>query len=87
MYALVITDYFSKFPIFVSVRSPTACKIIDELERRVFLMIGVPEYIIVDNGVQFGRSHEFHDFLTNYGIKLYYNSLYTPQNNPLERVN
>jgi ribosomal protein S17E len=86
-YVLVITDYFSKFPLFVPVRSPTARKVIDEIERRVFLMFGVPEFIIVDNGVQFGRSREFQNFLNNYGVKPYYNSLYTPQNNPTERVN
>jgi ribosomal protein S17E len=50
-------------------------------------MFGVPEFIIVDNGVQFGRSREFQNFLNNYGVKPYYNSLYTPQNNPTERVN
>ncbi|KAH0810551.1 hypothetical protein GEV33_012241 [Tenebrio molitor] len=86
-YVLVITDYFSKFPLFVPVRSPTARKVIDEIERRVFLMFGVPEFIIVDNGVQFGRSREFQNFLNNYGVKPYYNSLYTLQNNPTERVN
>jgi hypothetical protein len=67
-YVLVTTDYFSKFPIFVPVRTPTARKIIDELERWVFQMFGVPEYIIVDKLVQFGRSHDFQDFLTNYGV-------------------
>jgi hypothetical protein len=61
-YVLVIMDYFSKFPIFVPVRSPTARKII-------------------------GRRRDFQDFLTNYGVTPYYNSLYTPQNNPTERVN
>jgi hypothetical protein len=86
-YVLVITDYFSKFNIFVPVRSPTARKVIDEIEQRVFLMFGVPEFVIVDNGVQFGRSHEFQDFLRRYGVEPYYNSLYTPQNNPTERVN
>jgi hypothetical protein len=50
-------------------------------------MFGVPEYIIIDNGVQSGRSREFQDFLVNYGVKPYYNSLYTRQNNPAERVN
>jgi hypothetical protein len=83
---LVITDYFSKFPLFVPVRSPTVRKVIDEIERRVFLMFGVPGFIIVDNGVQFGRS-EFQNFLNNYGVKPYYNFLYTPQNNPTEWVN
>jgi hypothetical protein len=34
-----------------------------------------------------GRSRDFQDFLTNYGVTPYYNSLYTPQNNPTERVN
>jgi hypothetical protein len=70
----VITDYFSKFNIFVSVRSPTTRKVIDEIEQRVFLMFGVPEFVIVDNGVQFGRSHEFPDFLRRYEVEPYYNS-------------
>jgi hypothetical protein len=86
-YVLVITDYFSKFPLLVPVRSPTARKAIDEIERRVFLMFGVPEFIIVDNGVEFGRSREFQNFLNNYGVTPYYNSLYTSQNNPTEQVN
>jgi hypothetical protein len=50
-------------------------------------MFGVPEFIIVDNGVQFGKSREFQTFLNNYGVKPYYNSLFTPQNNPTEGVN
>jgi hypothetical protein len=70
-YVTVITDYFSKFPLFVAVRSPTTRKVIDEIERRV----------------QFGRSRKFQNFLNNYGVKPYYNSRYTPQNNPTERVN
>ena len=45
-------------------------------------MFAVPEICIADNGVQFGRSREFQEFLENYGVQPYYNALYTPQNNP-----
>ena len=86
-YVLVITDYFSKFSIFVPMRTVTAVKVIREIEERVFLAFGVPEFMIVDNGVQFGRSRAFRDFLQGYGVRPYYNALYTPQNNPTERVN
>ncbi|CAH1379312.1 unnamed protein product [Tenebrio molitor] len=86
-YVLVIVDYFSKFPLFVPMRQVTARKVIAEIEERVFLLFGVPEIMIVDNGVQFGRSREFNQFLENYGVQPHFNSLYTPQNNPTERVN
>ncbi|KAH0822094.1 hypothetical protein GEV33_000697 [Tenebrio molitor] len=86
-YVLVITDYFSKFPFFTPLRQATARKVIAEIEEKVFLVVGVPEYCIVDNGVQFGRSREFNEFLNNYGVRPYCNSLNTPQNNPSERVN
>jgi hypothetical protein len=86
-YVLVIVDYFSKFPLFVPMRQVTARKVIAEIEERVFLMFGVPEIMIVDNGIQFGRSREFNEFLENYGVQPHFNSLYTPQNNPTERVN
>ncbi|KAJ3622401.1 hypothetical protein MTP99_002913 [Tenebrio molitor] len=86
-YVLVITDYFSKFPFFTPLRQATARKVIAEIEEKVFLVFGVPEYCIVDNGVQFGRSREFNEFLNNYGVRPYCNSLNTPQSNPSERVN
>jgi hypothetical protein len=86
-YVLVIVDCFSKFPLFVPMRQVTARKVIAEIEERVFLMFGVPEIMIVDNGVQFGRSREFNEFLENYGVQPHFNSLYTPQNNPTKRVN
>lgn len=86
-YILVITDYFSKFVIMVPLSTITAKKIISEIEERVFLLFGVPEYLIADNGVQYGRSRDFRTFLHEYGVKLMPNAYYTPQNNPTERVN
>ena len=84
---LVVTDYLSKFLLFISMKQVTARHVIAELEEKVFLMFAVPEICIADNGVQFGRSREFQEFLENYGVQPYYNALYTPQNNPTERTN
>lgn len=86
-YVLVVTDYFSKFSLFIPLRTITAKNVIKALEEQVFLMFGVPEYIIVDNGTQFGRSNDFKNFLVKYGVKSLFNANYHPQNNPTERVN
>lgn len=86
-YILVICDYFTKFPIIVPIRVATAAKICDILENSVFLEHGIPETIVMDNGKQF-VSHKFKDLLNKYGVSnFFYNCLYHPQNNPVERQN
>lgn len=51
------------------------------------MKFGCPKIIILDKGPQF-VSKAFKDFIKSYNIpKLFYNTLYTPQNNPIERYN
>lgn len=86
-YILVVTDYFSKFVVVIPLRTISAKNVIKAIEEQIFLMFGVPEFIIVDNGTQFGRSNDFKKFLDKYGVRPLLNANYHPQNNPTERVN
>jgi len=84
---LVITDWFSKFTLTYALRQATANKICEIVERDVFLLFGVPETIMVDNGVQF-RSTKFQSLLKKYEVpKLWYNAKYHAQVNFCERSN
>lgn len=66
-------------------RSSTAGKVIQWLENHVFLIYGVPDRLIADNGPQF-RSKILRDMLGRYGVKLCFTANYHPQANPVERV-
>lgn len=85
-YILVICDYFSKFVLTFPLRSATAQLVTRHMEESVFLLFGVPQYVICDNGVQF-RSGEFRNICAKYDVTILFNALYHPQNNPTERVN
>lgn len=85
-YLLVVTDYFSKFVILHPMRTATATKLCEFIENEVFLKYGVPQYLICDNGRQF-ISNDFKNLMSNYSVKIMYNALYHPQNNPTERTN
>lgn len=86
MNILVVSDYFTKFPVFFALRQATASSVTKYIEDQIFLMFGVPEFIICDNGVQF-RSREFAEMCEGYHTKILYNAAYHPQANPVERVN
>lgn len=84
---LVITDWFSKFVSLFPLRRATAAKVVEVLERQIFLQFGVPEVVIMDNGKQF-VSKELMALFEKYRIrKIWYNSFYHPQNNFTERYN
>lgn len=85
MYILSIVDYFSKFPFFFPLRSINAKNIATILEDNVFMLTGVPDCIVCDNGKQF-QSHIFKNLAAKYNIKLSYTALYHPQANAVERV-
>lgn len=85
-FILVVTDYFSKFVVLFPVRSATAKSLSRLVEENIFLVYGVPEYIICDNGPQM-RSKEFRDLLSKYKSSFSYTALYYPRANPTERVN
>ncbi|GLV46477.1 hypothetical protein CBL_20807 [Carabus blaptoides fortunei] len=54
-YILVVADYYSKFVLTYPMRSATAQAVSKHIEDDVFLLFGVPQYLICDNGVQFRR--------------------------------
>lgn len=84
---LVITDYFSKYPILMPLRNAKANKIVEVVENKLFLEQGIPKTVIVDNGKQF-VSKNFKQLLKSYDVpNIMYNCVYHPQNNPTERVN
>lgn len=86
-YVFVVTDYFTKFVLVQPLRKATTSPMIKFLREQVFLIFGVPEIVIFDNGAQF-TSKEFRKFLDEFSIrKVWFNARYHPQVNPTERVN
>lgn len=84
---LVVTDWYTKFVSLFPFRDAKAKKVVDALEKHIFLQYGVPEIVIMDNGKQF-VSKELMKLFDEYQIgKLWYNSYYHPQNNFTERYN
>lgn len=83
---LVVTDVFSKFIMVQPFRQATASSLVLFLEQTVFLLFGVPEIILTDNGSQF-TSKEFASLLRQYGVKHWLTPSYHPQVNNTERVN
>lgn len=82
---LVITCLFSKFVLLFALRTGKADKICEILEHQ-FLLFGIPEAIISDNGKQFG-SQIFKDLVEKYNSRIWFTPNYHPQSNPTERVN
>lgn len=86
-YLLVVTDWFTKFVLIHPLRNANAASIVKFIENHVFLMFGVPQIVLCDNGVQF-ISKEFKKLMSDYKVqKIWYNAKYHPQVNPTERVN
>uniref|UniRef100_A0A1Y1N3D6 RNA-directed DNA polymerase n=1 Tax=Photinus pyralis TaxID=7054 RepID=A0A1Y1N3D6_PHOPY len=83
---LVISDYFSKFVLLFPVRAATAQTLVKCVEDHVFLMFGVPQFIVCDNGVQM-RSKLFINLCDQYHVKILFTPLYYPKADPAERVN
>lgn len=83
---LVALDTFSKFVLLFPLRSATAKAISDHIENDVFLVYGMPEYLISHNGVQMRRK-EFKKLCATYKVNLSYTPLYYPRADPTERVN
>lgn len=85
-YILVVTDTFSKFTVLFPLRAATSSLVAKHLEQNIFLMFGIPTYLICDNGAEFsGRALK--TLATEYKTKILYNASRHPQANPTERVN
>uniref|UniRef100_A0A1Y1K180 RNA-directed DNA polymerase n=2 Tax=Photinus pyralis TaxID=7054 RepID=A0A1Y1K180_PHOPY len=84
---IVVCDWLTKFVVVKTLRTTTAKSIINFLENEVFLIYGVPQICMMDNGPQF-ISKDFKSFLQNYKVQQsWYNASYHPQVNYVERVN
>lgn len=84
---LVVTDWFTKFVLVQPMAKATAAGVIKFLENQVFLLFGVPQIVMCDNGVQF-ISKEFKSLMRKYKVhNVWYNARYHPQVNFTERVN
>lgn len=86
-YLLVIVDWFTKFCLVHPLSKATSRAIVKFIENQVFLIYGVPQIFLCDNGVQF-RSHEFQNLMKEYNVqKIWYTAKYHPQVNATERQN
>lgn len=86
-YLLVVADWFTKYPLIFPLRQATVGKIVSLIENEVFLMFGVPQTVMVDNGTQF-KSKPFKDLMSRYQVpRLWFNAKYHPQVNFVERTN
>lgn len=85
-YLLVIIDYFSRYKEVEVLRRITAQETAERLDR-IFVRLGYPKTITLDNGRQF-ISREFEEFCNHRGIVLNRTTPYWPQENGLvERQN
>lgn len=85
-YLLVVVDWFSKYPVLCPLRQATASSIVRFLENEIFLVYGVPQTIICDNGKQF-VSTPFKKLVKEYKSRIWYTAYYHPQANYVERSN
>ncbi|KAK9739006.1 Integrase core domain [Popillia japonica] len=86
-YLLVVVDWFTKYCLVHPLAKATSKAITKFLENQVFLVYGVPQIFVCDNGPQF-RSSEFQNLMKEYKVqKVWYNARYHPQINATERQN
>ena len=86
IYALVVTDYATRFAIVVPLKSKTAREVADALMRLVVAYFGPPDEILSDNGPEFkGVVQAMSDLL---GVKRSWSTPFHPRTNGLtERFN
>lgn len=83
---LIVLDQLSKFFWLKPLKRATAAHIGKYLEAEIFNLVGAPETLLSDNGVQF-VSRELKEVLTRYGVKQIFTASHSPQANASERVN
>jgi len=86
-YLLVVVDVFSKNVFLKPFSRATSQKVVKYLEEDIFLLFGIPQTLVCDNGSQF-VSKQFSALAAKYNVRnIFFNARYHPQNNPAERVN
>jgi len=68
-YIFVVLDHFTKFVFLQPMRNAVSGAVVKYLEREIFHVFGVPEFIHSDNGKQF-ISETFKNLLSKYGVTL-----------------
>lgn len=86
IFLLVVLDIFSKFVLLHPIRKANSKSVIKYLENNVFMLFGVPNVAIQDNGCQF-ISKNYKEFLEEYEVRPWYIASYHPQANSVERSN
>lgn len=87
IYLLVVVCCFTKYCLLFPLRRATGKVIAQRLEDHVFLVHGIPQTIISDNGSQF-VSHEVQTLYQRYNIpQVHLGPVYCPQVNTVERYN
>lgn len=86
-YLLVVVCCFSKYCLLFPLRRATSKIVAQRLEEQVFLVHGIPQTVIADNGPQFiGR--EIKALFQKYNVpQIHYTPTYCPQVNTVERYN
>ncbi|KAJ8950550.1 hypothetical protein NQ318_015682 [Aromia moschata] len=80
-------NWFTKYVLVHPMRKATAQAVTKFMENEVFLVYGVPQFVIVDNGKQFA-CRLFKDLAERYKVqKIWFNAKFHPQTNPVERCN
>lgn len=85
-FLLVVCDLFTKYTLIFPLKAATVAAAKDVMRDRVFLVFGVPEYLVADNGVQY-VSRRFRALLESHGMSLQLTPRYHPSTNPTERSN
>lgn len=85
-YLLVISDYFSKFVLLQPFRTAHAKSLVKFLEDQIFLVFGVPQFLVCDNGPQM-RSNLVRSLCDKYHSTLSFTPNYYPRADPVERYN
>ncbi|KAG7307441.1 hypothetical protein JYU34_007633 [Plutella xylostella] len=86
-YIFVVTCCFSKYCFIFPLRRATADLVTKHLENDVFLVHGIPQTVVLDNGCQF-ISHELDRLFKKYKVpNVHFTPKYTPQVNTVERYN
>lgn len=84
---LTVTDWFTKYTLVHPLRQATAPNIVKFIESDVFLIFGVCQFVICDNGSQFA-GHIFKQLMDKYQVqKIWFTPRYAAQCSFVERYN
>lgn len=84
---LVVGDWFTKYTVVHPLRHAKAKNITDFLENHIFLVYGVPQFVICDNAPNLS-GRELRSLCDKYQVqKIWFNAVYSAQCNFVERSN